>query len=295
MAIRSLRDVNLAFAEGRVHTSPFLKNAQGGSDGVWYDWSYIAGKPGYDARIGDAASLTPFVAQRNDALYLPPIGALHERKLAGFTLSTIASGNNSVATQFALYDLLAVYPLIDGDSTDAQPMDNTQPLPRYADGNGVQIAFVCHVSPMLTNADGTMEYVDCEGATHTTGFRVNARTNGQNCTATYVSGGAGGAGPIYVQLASGCRGVRQINWIQFATAPGGLIAAYMVRPLADMAVIYNNRANDTRFPPIEVDLCRNNAWNMPRVYDGAWLGFWFMGIGGSRTRTIFGTAKFIWG
>jgi hypothetical protein len=41
--------------------------------------------------------------------------------------------------------------------------------------------------------------------------------------------------------------------------------------------------------------CAHNAWQMPRVYDGAHLGFFFMPNGGARTVSIFGDMTFIWG
>lgn len=46
-------------------------------------------------------------------------------------MATIASGASQLTTDGILYDLLGVYPLIDGDSTDEQVMTNDSPLPRY--------------------------------------------------------------------------------------------------------------------------------------------------------------------
>ena len=134
--IQSPKDIADAFQAGRVHTQRFLKNAGAVGDSHWQDWAYASGQPAYDARIGDALTLTPQVAVRNDAIWFPGIGAGQTRHLIGLRQYVTAGGVGQLSVESELYDLLAVYPLIDGDNTDPQPMDNTAALPRYADGAG---------------------------------------------------------------------------------------------------------------------------------------------------------------
>lgn len=291
MPIRSIRDVVEAEAAGRVHSQRFFKNAGTTGDGEWQDWSFASGQPAYDARIGAALAFNPFVAARNDAIYYPPVAAGLERRITGVDVVTTPGGTGQTNVEFALYDLLGVYPLIDGDSTDLQEMDNTLSLPRYASGAGVFPVLVNHVAPVLSAADITVQYVNSDGVTHTVTWAATA--NGQN-KVCYTTATGGTAGPLYCALTSGDRGVRAINNVQFATAPGGLWAIYLCRPLATFA----NRGGQlavTVTATAERSFALQNGFNMPLVPDGAWLGFFYMPNGSGRTVAMHGQMHFAWG
>lgn len=104
--ISSLSDVYAAYDAGRSHTQRFVKTGAGQvADGKWQDWAFQAGQPGYDARIGRVAALTPVVAQGNDAIYLPPIATGQQRLLHRLTLRPQASGASQASINFVLYDL----------------------------------------------------------------------------------------------------------------------------------------------------------------------------------------------
>jgi hypothetical protein len=296
MAIRSLRDINAALLAGRFHQQRIYKVNTDTANGVWKDWAYGSGQPGYDARVGVSGAFNPYVAARNDAIFFPGIAAGMDRHLAGVEINILPNGDQSNLAVVEMYDLLGVIPLVDGDSADQQTFDSSQALPRYADGDGVQVAFVNHVAPMLSAADGVMEYVDCEGATRTTDFRVYLGATGRNVTSTYRSGGSGGAGTLYAQLASGCRGVRMVNSVQFMTPPGGLFSIYLCKPLLGVQFYsaYTTGSNQHAFA--SKCNCLGNAFNMPRIYDGAHLGLWYMTNGTqSRAQTFFGHVNFVWG
>lgn len=290
MAIRSLSDVYSAFDAGRVHVQRFYKTASTTGDGQWIDWSYASGQPAYDARIGTALAFNPFVAARNDAIHFPGIGAGQERRILEVTLHTIAGGTNQATLSAQLYDLIGVYPLIDGDSTDEQILDNSNPLPRYADGSGIVAVLVNHVAPMLAAADGVMTYVDANGAPQSHAIRV--ALTGQNKVASAVAGGGGNGAACSLGMSALGGGVRQINSIQFSAAPGGLFAIYLIRPL--MKIHNNDGLLTAEKTPTEKSFA-NAGLNMPRVYDGAHLGFFVMPNGGGRSVSMFGDVTFIWG
>ena len=289
MPIASLRDINESFNEGRTHTQRFFKNASTTGDLQWIDWAFASGQPAYDARIGTAGTFNPIVAGRNDAIFFPPIEEGQHRHIVGLNVRTLAGGTGQAVCSMILYDLLGVYPLIDGDSTDEQIMDNSSPLPRYASGEGVLAVMVNHVSPMLAAANGSMNYTDDAGASKTTAIRVALTGQNKIVTANAATGGLGGFG---IPLASGSKGIRSVDSVTFTGAPGGLFAIYMVKPI--VTILNNDGVLTAEKVFTEKCLCAHNGWNMPRIYDGAHLGFFMMPNGSAKAVSVFGDATFVW-
>ena len=285
--ITSMRDVVLAQDEGRYHSQRFIKNAGTIGDSQWQDWSFASGQPAFDARIGAALAFNPFVAQRNDAIYFPPKLLGQERKLFEIDCVTTAGGSGQISVDFAIYDLLGVYPLIDGDSTDVQPMDNERVLPRFATGEGVMAVLVNHVAPVVTASDMIVNYTSSKGQVHSVTWRATA--NGQN-KVCYTTAGVGTSGPLYCGLASGDTGIISINDIQFTTAPGGLWAIYLCKPLANFANVSQGLSVTT-----ERNFLLSNGFKAPTIEDGAWLGMFYMPNGGARTVAMHGNMHFVWG
>lgn len=290
MPIQRMADIASAFEDGRFHLQRFYKGALTAGDTHWQDWSFGAGQPGYDARIGTAGAFNPFTAVRNDAIYFPAINSDQHRHLASVTLRTVASGTNQITLDAIVYDLLGVYPLIDGDSTDEQIFDNTQTLPRYTDGLGVMPVIVNHVSPMISAATAVMKYNDTDDVEQT--VTIGIHLTGQNRIVSGIDGTTS-VGSFSVPLAAGSKGVKTINSIQFNTAPGGLYAIYLLKSLT---TIQNNDGNATTDKiATEKELAFMNATHLPRIYDGAWLGMFLRPNGGARTiNSVFGNMTFIW-
>lgn len=287
--IRTLKDVVSAVDDGRMHSQRFFKNVGTTGDGQWHDWSFASGQPAYDARIGAALEFTPFVAAGNDAIYLPGITSDMERKLMGVDIVTISNGTSSTQVNFEMYDLLGVYPLIDGDNTDTQAMDNTAPVPRYPEG--AMAVLVNHVAPGLAEADVLVEYENTAGATKTVTWR--AAFYGQN-KVNYTVSGSGTSGPLYCALADGDIAIKKINSLQFLTAPSGLWAIYLVKPVARFKSTGSNLLTGNSATS-ESHLIIKDGFKMPTVKDGAWLGFFFCPVAGARAYSMHGQAHFIWG
>lgn len=291
MAIRSISDVVAAYDAGRYHSQRFIKTS--GSqvgDSQWHDWAYASGQPAFDARIGTAGAFNPVVAQRNDAIWFPDVPAGMDRHLVSVSVRRSVSGNDQVQCDMVLYDLLGVYPLIDGDSLDPQEFDNTLTLPRYIDGRGVRAVLVNHVAPQVTSG-GThlINYTDASGVNRDGTFGIH--NWGVNRAVTRAVGAS--SNDLFMALPGD--GVRRINSIQYTEAPGGLQCIYLVKPLCTVPDRTGRAGvNETAFSV--KDLMAFDGFRMPQIYDGAHLGFFFMPVGGSRAvSTIFGECKFIWG
>lgn len=290
MAVRCLADVNAAYDDGRWHMQRFYKSTGTAGDGHWHDWSYAAGQPGYDARIGAVGEFNPYVATKNDAIWFPGIAESHERHLARITLCTVASGTGQLTLDGVLYDLLGVYPLIDGDSTDEQTFTNAAPLPRYADGVGVFPVLVNHVSPIVSAANLTYKFLDTEDVEQTVSAGVHL--TGQNRVCSGITGTTA-AGAISLPIAS-AHGCKAITSLTFTAAPGGLFAVYLVKPITTIQNCDGSSA--AAKIATEKDVFCMDSMRLPRIYDGAWLGFFLRPNGSARTiSSVFGNATFIWG
>jgi hypothetical protein len=287
MAIKSLSDVNAAFDAGRFHVQRFQKNAGTAHASKWADPSYASGQPPYDARVGTAATFTPAIAQKNDAIYFPAITAgMHRHLVEAQVWTNQNTYNGPISVQF--FDLLGYYPLLDGDSNDLQACDNTQTLPRYTDGVGVQMVMVNHIAPALQNGLVTIEYVNSDDVVQT--ITVDIPNNGQNLVCSGSTNVVGNvSSTINIPLGDGAKGVKQINSIQHITAPGGLHCIYLVRFLGSM-VLGDNLVT------AEKNFVTGKAFAPPRIYDGAWIG-WFDMLalnGTARTVAWFGNLTFAW-
>lgn len=287
--LRSVKDIVDAIDAGRVHVQRFVKSFGGGTDSVWHDWSFASGQPAYDARIGNATTFKPMVAAGNDAIYFPSAPGM-DRRLLEIEVGALPNGVSQLNVEFHLYDIVGVYPLIDGDSTDVQPMDNTLGLPRYADGKGVFPVLVNHVAPSLSAANMVVEYTNSDGVPGVKTWAATASGVNRVC---YTTSTGGTTGPIYCALNTADLGVRTIDSVQFTTAPGGLWAIYMCKPLGNFA---SRNLVGTQVAAIaNKSFLTQNAAALPVVKDGAWLGMFFMTRGGSRSISLHGNATFVWG
>lgn len=292
--LRSVKDIVDAQDAGRVHVQRFLKNAGTAGDNVWHDWSYQSGQPAYDARIGDALAFTPAVAVRNDAVWFPGIPAGMERRLLEATIFRTPGGGSQERVEMQWYDLVGYYPLIDGDSTDEQDTDNTLTLPRFESGEGIFPVLVNHVAPALAAAGMLVTYTNSDGVSGRT-VTWTATIAGIN-NVCYAAGSTGGSNPVYCNLAAGDKGIRSIERVQFVTPPGGLWCVYLCKPL--MSAPFRNFALSAGVASggtDEYNFAIRDSFRLPVVKDGAWIGCFYMPVGGARTVAIFGNLTFIWG
>lgn len=285
MTIRRLSDVIAAFDEGRWHHQRIIKGSGVAHAAVWADWTFSSGQPAYDAHVGTPLTFTPCVAQRNQAVYFPPIPEGMERYLSSVTLGVTQSTFGGYGGAM-VFDLIGYYPLIDGDSTDPQDMDNSTLMPRYADGKGVVAVMVNHVSPGAQNGLTTIEYLSTDDAprsatvnipmngvgTVVTGHNPNAATSDQGAYALPLPGG-----------------VKAITRITHSVPPGGLYCIYLLQPLCTVAIGDQSMA-------VEKEFILRDGMRMPRILDGAWIGIMTRNaLSAARTVSVFGNMTFIWG
>ena len=293
MPITSTADVAAAYAAGRAHTQRFFKNAGSAGDNRWHDWAYASGQPAYDARIGEALAFRPIDATRNDAIFFPPIAAGQTRHLTELSVFCGATGTDLLSQSFELYDLLGVYPLIDGGATEAQVMTNAAGLPRYGDGVGVRAVLVNHVAPATNGSVPiVISYVDSEDVARD--LTVYSTTDGLGTIAVTIrSSGGGNQGLLYLPTEGA--GVKSITSVTFGGDAGGFWCVYLVKPISRIDWQGGVAAEQRTVFSVK-NFATHNAFDFPQIHDGAALGFFVLRTGAiPRSVSIFGTASFVWG
>ncbi len=167
----------------------------------------------------------------------------------------------SVPLTLTLCDYLLYYPFIDeAELGIEQVLTNTQTLPRYTSGEGVQMMAVVTAPHTAAGPTFDVSYTNQAG----------------------VSGGA------FLPLQVGDTGVRSVESVTIRTVGDvGLFTLVLVKPLADVCL----RGIDA---PSEVDYFKDQGGQMPVIEDGASLNFIALAAGSLTGTTIHGLATFTW-
>ena len=255
--------------------------------GRWADLSMGAGIPKYNAYIGSQAVATPIYGTGNEGIYLGPTPASGQTKhLTRILLQSTST--TLIPAEFVACDYLMAYPLIDGDDTAQQDMDNTLTLPRYATGDGVQCMIVC-TTPMVQNSNITITYTNSDGTSGRTSTSSLLFSLTVGCiVSTSSTGGAAGSASPFIPLASGDKGIRSIESVTVATGSGGFFALVLVKPLANISLFENVTAHEILMP-------QQRGWNVPRVYDGAYLNFIYNAAQNGTAVLLRGAVTTVWG
>jgi hypothetical protein len=266
VAIRSLSDLREAREAGRIHTQ-FMTKTNGpvpgaGGLGFWGDMSMGSGQPKYNAYVGAQYEFTPLIGIGNTSIYTGPVPAADQSKyLFDFGIQVTSS---AVPMSWQLCDYVGFYPLVDGDNSDPQPLDNSSAsIPRYTTGEGLRVFMVC-TTPMTTTGQCTMIYTNSAGVsgrTVTFGIKYNTSLGSVvSCGSTGTNSGC------FAPLIAGDLGVRSVEQIQFLTAVGGFVSVVLARPLASIT----SRETSTW---TERCLLQEDGGMMPLIPNGTFLQY----------------------
>ena len=250
---------------------------------LWFDLSSSPGRP-IPKYWSDA---TPLVAK---AVYYSQDGGLEHgggvspsEKYLRLTTG-IATAATALPLTMILCDYLLYYPTIDDSSLDEQVLDNTVTLPRYTDGEGVQV-----IAVSLNGRTGGGRFY----FTYTNSNGVSGRVsrtvyqNSSTAVGQLQSSGANNnaASMPFVGLQDGDSGVRQVDSIFMLDGDVGVMALVLVKPLGT-SVIREITA------PVEKDYFME-AGVIPRIYDDAYLSFICLPQGTLAATALMGDIKTI--
>lgn len=285
MAFANIREIVRAVELGRMHLS-FVYKTSTPTPGQyrWADCSMAAGTPIYNAYVGGQAEATALIGQKNQGIYTgPQPDAGKSKYLAQVSLVSPQTASGPPYT-YIVADYLMFYPLIDGDSTDQQIMDNTASLPRYTDGAGVQLMLVT-TTPMTSNGGVQINITTSDDVDVTLTVPVVASGTVGVVAQVAASGQAISATP-FVPLGPH-RGVKRVNWISNQASLGGFYAAVLVKPLTTL--MQREGLTVTEHSLIHQKLA------LPRIYDGAYINFLLQSSSTGNPGAIRGELDFIWG
>jgi hypothetical protein len=249
MALAGLFNLGNSIADdGKYHYQYIFKPTTPAQTtaGLFVDLNQSSGTPKYNPFAGTELTATPLVGLGNAGIYPGNYVSGSSKHLLRWQMLQIQSSNGPPDYVY-LNDYLMFYPLIDCDSVDQQDMVNVDPLPRYADGDGVRIVLVV-TAPMALTASLTITYTNSDGVSGRTATAnvIPGSAIGVCATAAGTAGASNAATPFW-PLANGDKGVRSIQSVQFAAGAGGFITACLVKPLAQMNILELNVPTEKNF------------------------------------------------
>lgn len=257
------------------------------SVGVWFDLSMSPGNPAPNYYIGSPGVFVPLKQSTDGGLRHGGNVAPSRKFLRKLSVQTAVSA--MLPATFKLLDYIGFYGFIDESVLEEQLLDNTTPLPRHADGAGVQLMPVVvagHTGGQpftvsYTNQDGVAGRVTSSATMGTTQFVNGTILHSQQSGAAYVNNGP------FLPLQAGDTGVRSVQSVTIGgIGDVGLFALVLVKPLAGFGVFEITAASET-------DFLLDTA-TMPVIEDDAYLNFIAMPAGTMANAPIIGVIETTW-
>lgn len=255
--------------------------------GTWFDYSMAPGNPA--PQYYAAAPLVAQTMSRSADGGIQHGGNVSPstKYLRKITAMVVAAAG--VPQRLYALDYLMFYPFVDMGTSDEQPMENTQTLPRYTDGDGVQVMAVLVAPHGLVGDSFFVTYTNSAGvAGRVTPLHTMSTAISVNGTIlTTQQSGTDRFGP-FLTLQSGDKGVRSIEAVQCTAGTDvGLFTLVLVKPLAELTVREITA-------PTEVDFFTDAGAKVPAIVDDAYLNFITCPNGSLTGVQLNGDATFVW-
>lgn len=251
--------------------------------GIWFDLSMSPGQP-----VPQYYAASPLIGQ--PMAYSDEQGMFAGRNVAPATkhlkrLTVLSAVATALPMPMMLCDYLYYYPFIDEGSTDEQLLDNTAPLTRYTDGEGVRVMAVS-VAGRTGGQSFSINYTNSAGvAGRTSGLVIQNAVSVNGSIVTSDRASALARGP-FLPLQTGDTGVRSIESVTMAGADVGLFALVLVKPLAQLQL----RGIDA---PVEVNYFTDFG-QLPTIVDDAYLNFLACPSGSLAATPLHGDITVVW-
>lgn len=273
---------------GQYLYASFRKQAtQTTGAGVWFDLSMSPGNPAPNYYIGAVAAFTPMRQSTDGGLRHGGNVSPAKKFLRKLMVTTATAA--ATPCQLMLLDYIGFYGFIDESVLDPQVLDNSTPLPRHADGRGVQMMPVVvagHTGGQTftvnyTNQDGVSGRIS-QTATMSTQLVNGTILHSQQSGAAYVNNGP------FLTLQQGDTGVQSVQEVTIGgIGDVGLFALVLVKPLASIALRGVDAAT-------EIDYLTDMA-SIPQIADDAYLNFLALPNGTLSGAPIIGVLETSWG
>lgn len=251
---------------------------------IWFDLSMSPGNPVPKYWFDAPPLIAKAVAQSTDGGLFHG-GSVSPLKKYLRETTQIAIVATALPMPMILCDYLIYYPSIDDSTLDPQIMDNTVTLPRYSDGEGVQM-IALSVAGRTGGQTFSVTYTNSEGVAGRVTPNV-PQNSAPSIGSIITSDGAAvnTAGP-FIPLQQGDTGVRSIESVTMNGADVGLFTIVLVKPIAQTQI----RGIDA---PVEKDYLLETG-TLPEIKDDAYLSWIVLPQGSLAATPIHGTIKVIW-
>lgn len=249
--------------------------------GYWGDLSMAAGTPKYNAYVGNQYEFTPMIGGSNFGINT---GMSGEKFVTRVSMGGSTTANSAFPASIIFADYVGFYPLVDMDSTDYQPFDNTASVPRYT--SGLRLMVVCTTpQTAATPTLGTIVYQNSAGVECVARFYVRACGVGQINNFANGIAGTSGSSP-FVTLGAGAMDCQKVLGVTMSNSAGGFAAFVLVKPLFEFNVLDSITPHEIDFP-----ISKPPAIS---VADGAYLNMIYCPIlSGTASGVIRGCLSFV--
>jgi len=285
----NVSDIARAQDAGQYLYASFRKQAtQTTGAGVWFDLSMSPGNPAPNYYIGSPNVFVPLRQSTDGGLrHGGNVNVLGRKKYLR-KLMALTPTATATPLPMKLLDYIGFYGFIDESVLEEQALDNTAPLPRHADGRGVQLMPVV-VAGQTGGQPFSVTYTNQDGVAGRVTPSVVMGTQFVNGTVLHsMLAGASypNAGP-FLPLQRGDTGVRSVQSVTIGgIGDVGLFALVLVKPIASFAL----RGIDA---PTEIDYLTDMA-ALPEIADDAYLNFLALPNGTLSGAPIHGVIETTW-
>lgn len=285
MGVSNLKELVDAELAGRVRCNTWRKTpSQTTTAGLWFDLAMSPGNPAPKYWFDAPPLIAKQVSQSADGGIFHGANTTPQTQVLRLTTSR-ANVSTALPTTMILLDYLLYYPSCDDSTTDPQTMDNSVTLPRYTDGDGVQIMAVS----VAGRTGGQQFYITYENSDGVSGRVSQTVTqNSASAIGTIVSSATAtqASGNPFIGLQAGDRGVRKIESVTMLGADVGLFTLILVKPIAQTAI-------KEITAPYEKDYFLA-AQSIPEIKDDAFLNFICIPNGTLSATVLMGDLKVVW-
>lgn len=257
--------------------------------GIWFDLSMSPGNPAPNYYIGSPGVFVPMKQSTDGGLrHGGNVNQLGQKKFLR-KLMALCTTAAAVPLPMKLLDYTGFYGFIDESVLDEQFLDNTTPLPRHADGRGVQMMPIV-VAGQTGGQTFTVKYTNQDGVTDrvTPAVTMSAQfVNGTIMHSVQAAAANENNGP-FLPLQRGDTGVRSVQSVTIGgIGDVGLFSLVLVKPLATFALRGIDAAT-------EIDYLTDMA-SLPEIEDDAYLNFIALPNGTLSGAPIHGIIETSWG
>jgi hypothetical protein len=250
--------------------------------GIWFDLSMSPGNPVPNYYIGTPGVFTALRYSTDGGIPHGPSVSPKTKLLRIFEIQSA----NAAPLPVKILDYLGFYPFLDQSITDEQFMGNTNPVPRYPDGRGVQMMPVV-VAGQIGGGTFFVRYTNQDGVSGRQTPQHIMGTQSVNGTIITSGGAVNNSRAPFMALQEGDTGVRQIDSIVFeGVGDIGLISIALVKVIAESYIRETTAPHERDF---SMDM-----GSLPVIADDAYLNLLALPAGNLSGAPLMGYLQTVW-